>query len=42
MSKTMFVKKSSQRVVYSSGGNNLQVDYILVRRRIMKCGMQKR
>ena len=33
---TMFVKRSSQRIIYSSGGNNTQVDYILVRRRRMK------
>ena len=32
----MFVKRSSQRITYSSGGNNTQVDYILVRRRRMK------
>ena len=30
----MFVKRSSQRITYSSGGNNTQVDYILVRRRM--------
>ena len=32
----MFVKRSTQKITYSSGGNNTQVDYILVRRRRMK------
>ena len=32
----MFVKWSTQRITYSSGGNSTQVDYILVRRRRMK------
>ena len=36
VSNTMFVKRSTQRITYSSGGNNTQVDYILVRRRRMK------
>ena len=36
VSNTMSVKKSTQRITYSSGGNNTQVDYILVRRRRMK------
>ena len=33
---TMFVKRSMQKTTYSSGGNNTQVEYILVRRRRMK------
>ena len=36
MSNTMFVKRSMRKITYSSGGNNTQVDYILVRRRGMK------
>ena len=36
VSNTMFVKRSMQKITYSSGGNNTQVDYILVRRRRMK------
>ena len=36
VSNTMFVKRSMQKVTYSSGDNNTQVDYILVRRRRMK------
>ena len=31
VSNTMFVKKSTQRITYSSGGSPTQVDYILVR-----------
>ena len=36
VSNTMFVKRRTQKITYSSGGNNTQVDYILVRRRRMK------
>ena len=36
VSNTMFVKRSMQKITYSSGGNNTQVDYILVRRKRMK------
>ena len=36
VSNTMFVKRSTQRITYSSGDNNTPVDYILVRRRRMK------
>ena len=35
VSNFMFVKRSTQRITYSSGGSNTQVDYILVRRRRM-------
>ena len=32
----MFVKRSTPKITYSSGGKNIQVNYILVRRRSMK------
>ena len=32
ISNTFFVKKPAHRVTYNSGGRNLQVDYIMVRR----------
>jgi len=36
VSNTMFLKRNKQKVTYSSGGSNTQVDYILVRRGRMK------
>ena len=36
VSNTMFVKRSTQRITYSSRGTNTQVDYILMGRRRMK------
>ena len=36
VSNTMFVKRSMQKITYSSRDNNTQVDYILVRKRRMK------
>ena len=32
----MFIKRGTRRIIYSSGSNNTQVEYILVRRRTMK------
>ena len=36
VSNTMFVRWSTQRLTYSGGGANTQMDYILVRRKRMK------
>ncbi|XP_063601080.1 craniofacial development protein 2-like [Penaeus indicus] len=36
VSNTMFVKRSQQKVTYSSGGKSTQVDYVLVRRERMR------
>ncbi|XP_063600304.1 uncharacterized protein LOC134776484 [Penaeus indicus] len=36
VSNTMFVKRSKQKVTYSSGGRSTQVDYMLVRRERMR------
>ena len=32
----MFLKRSKQKITYSSGGSNTQVDYIIVRRGRLK------
>ena len=36
ISNTLFQKKLGHKIMYSSGGHNTQVDYILLRRRRLK------